>query len=494
MSETNRISQLFKDQNILITGATGFLGKVLVEKFLRCTEVKKLYLLVRSKKGKNPQERLDELYSNMLFDVLKRENPSVLKKCLIIPGDITQEGLGISTPNRILLQEEIDFIFHSAASTRFDDSVKTAVKINTRSTKYVLDLAQECKNLKLLVHVSTAYAFPNVKVLHEKSYNPPKNPHEVLEMIKFGKDDDIEELLGDAPNTYTFSKALAEALVVEKMGIVPSIIVRPSIVCPTLAEPIPGWVNNLQGPMGLFVGAGKGIIRSMYMQGDSYADFVPADVTINGMLSASWYYLSHDQNAQFYNITSSSQYNFTWEELITTGKSVIFNEVPFNGVVWYPGGSIKTVRWVHELCFYLFQLLPAILIDVILVLLRYKPVLYQIQRRIQKGNEVFEYYTNRAWDFSNRRANDVKGIMNEIERKVYKIDGEGFDLKDYLTKCMWCLRRNNLKESDETVPAARRHMKVMWAVDIVVKILFLVVLLYYGYQWYQTLTRTILRY
>jgi hypothetical protein len=47
--------------------------------------------------------------------------------------------------------------------------------------------------------------------------------------LEVGTDEEMELLLGDSPNTYTFSKALAEALVVEKMGTVPAIIVRPSV-------------------------------------------------------------------------------------------------------------------------------------------------------------------------------------------------------------------------------------------------------------------------
>lgn len=92
----------------------------------------------------------------------------------------------------------------------------------------------------------------------------------------------------------------------------------------------------------------------------------------------------------------------------------------------------------------------------------YKSVsrLYQIQKRIQKGGEVFEYYTNKAWNFSNFRADEIRKVMNETERNVFKIDGEGFELRKYLTHCIWCVRRNNLKEADETVPAARRHMKM----------------------------------
>jgi len=56
------ISEFFEGKGVFITGATGFLGKTLVEKLLRsCYHVDKIYLLMRAKKGKSPGERLDEL-------------------------------------------------------------------------------------------------------------------------------------------------------------------------------------------------------------------------------------------------------------------------------------------------------------------------------------------------------------------------------------------------------------------------------------------------
>lgn len=47
----------------LIQG-TGFMGKVFVEKLLRITEVSKIYLLMRSKKGKSPKDRLVDMFAN----------------------------------------------------------------------------------------------------------------------------------------------------------------------------------------------------------------------------------------------------------------------------------------------------------------------------------------------------------------------------------------------------------------------------------------------
>lgn len=63
--ETDRITPYFDGKIIFITGGTGFLGKVLVEKFLRCLpNIGGLWLLVRPKKGVDPQERLKNLFDN----------------------------------------------------------------------------------------------------------------------------------------------------------------------------------------------------------------------------------------------------------------------------------------------------------------------------------------------------------------------------------------------------------------------------------------------
>lgn len=62
MEETSEIAKYFADKSIFITGATGFLGKVLIEKLLRsCPEVKKIYVLVRHKKGNTPQQRIADI-------------------------------------------------------------------------------------------------------------------------------------------------------------------------------------------------------------------------------------------------------------------------------------------------------------------------------------------------------------------------------------------------------------------------------------------------
>ena len=56
------IAGFYRDRSIFITGATGFMGKVLAEKLLRCClGIKNLYLLIRPKSGNDIRTRLEEL-------------------------------------------------------------------------------------------------------------------------------------------------------------------------------------------------------------------------------------------------------------------------------------------------------------------------------------------------------------------------------------------------------------------------------------------------
>lgn len=58
-------------------------------------------------------------------------------------------------------------------------------------------------------------------------------------------------------------------------------------------EPIPGWTDNINGPAGLLIGAGKGVIRTMYCKSDGYADFLPVDIGVNAMIVCTYDYFSH---------------------------------------------------------------------------------------------------------------------------------------------------------------------------------------------------------
>ncbi|XP_071582638.1 putative fatty acyl-CoA reductase CG5065 isoform X1 [Temnothorax nylanderi] len=494
----DRIAETLAGQKILVTGGTGFLGKVLIEKFLRCLpDIAHIYMLIRTKKGKDPKHRLDEIFSSPLFEKVKTQRglPALEKTVTAISGDVSMLGLGLSPEDRKMLIENVTIVIHGAATVRFDELLKRAVLLNTRGTKQMVELAKEMKHLILFVHISTAYCHLEEKVLGEKTYPPPADPHQVIKCVEWMDDDVVEamtdKILGKLPNTYAFTKALSESIVEESMQHIPSIILRPSVVIPIWKEPIPGWTDNINGPTGLLIGAGKGVIRTMYCNENGYADYLPVDIAVNGILLTTWNFIYFkDHEKRVYNMTSSNEFKVTWAEIITRGRKIT-EKIPLNGVVWYPGGSLKKSRLIHNICILLFHMIPAYIIDALLFLAGYKPIMCHVQRRINKGFEVFEYYANNQWDFENTYVEDIRAKLNNTEYKNYQVHGEDLDIDAYFEDCIRAARIYILKELPETLPAARRHLRVMYWVDVITKILFFLLIIYLLASWSESF-RTLL--
>lgn len=494
----DRIIETFVGRKIMVTGGTGFLGKVLLEKFLRCLpEIAQIYMLIRLKKGKDPKQRLLEILDSPLFEKVKTERGllTIQKAITVVSGDVSLPGLGLSPDDRKMLCENIEIVYHGAATVRFDELLKKAVLLNARGTKQMIELAKEMKNLLLFVHISTAYCHLEEKILYEKTYPPPADPHKVIKCVEWMDDDVVEamtdKILGKLPNTYAFTKALAEGLVEESMPYIPSMILRPSVVIPIWKDPLPGWTDNINGPTGLLIGAGKGVIRTMYCNENGYADYLPADIAINAILLCTCNFISFKDDQRVYNLTSSSEFKVPWTEIIERGRKIT-QRVPLNGILWYPGGSMKKSRLLHNICVILFHLIPAYIIDTLLFLLGYKPVLCRVQRRISKGFEVFEYYANRQWDFDNSSVLTARNRMNSLEYKKYQVHGDDMDKDEYFEACIRAARIYILKETPDTLPAARRHLRVMYWVDVFTKFFLFLLLMYVLASWSESF-RTLLK-
>lgn len=278
----SQIGNFFNDRSVFITGATGFMGKVLVEKLLRsCSGVKNIYVLLRNKKGLNTHQRLDELMDAKIFDRLKEENPKALNKVIGISGDISLDGLGLSDNDLKMLIKEISVVFHSAATVKFDEPLRASIEFNVLGTRRVIQFCHKLNKLMALVHVSTAYANCNRFEIDEAFYESPIKPQQVVDAMEWMSDDIINEitpkLVGDRPNTYTYTKALAETLLTQECGSLPVAIVRPSIVTAAAREPCAGWVDNMNGPTGLVLASSKGILRTMLIDSKATADLIPVD-------------------------------------------------------------------------------------------------------------------------------------------------------------------------------------------------------------------------
>ena len=126
------------------------------------------------------------------------------------------------------------------------------MRFNVIGTKMVIELCQRIKHLTMLTHVSTAYANCHMEngAVEERFYAPPMDPNHLISLCEWMDssivNDITKKLLGDRPNTYTFTKSLAENLIYQQSGRLPVVVVRPSIVASSFQEPLPGWVDNVR--------------------------------------------------------------------------------------------------------------------------------------------------------------------------------------------------------------------------------------------------------
>ncbi|KAK7600949.1 hypothetical protein V9T40_008390 [Parthenolecanium corni] len=301
----SEIQEFFKEKSVFITGATGFLGHVLLSKLLRsCPDIEEIYLLLREKKGKTPTDRFNDLLEDEVFKIIKEECPKSLLKIRPISGDCLKSGLGITAADKETLKNRVNVIFHVAATVRFDAPIRDAAHMNIRSTSDLLDLAHEIKNLKAFVHVSTAFSnCVGRNVVEEKLYDSPISPMNLLTLVDTLDEDVLERitpgLLGNYPNTYVFTKAVAEEVCRLKGSDLPLAIFRPAIVISSQKEPIPGWINNVYGPTGVVAGAAVGLLRVLYIEQSSKANVVPCDFVVNAAIASAWSVGTRDNELEF---------------------------------------------------------------------------------------------------------------------------------------------------------------------------------------------------
>lgn len=230
------IDNFYKDGKIFLTGGTGFLGKILLYTLLRrfpCIE--SIYVLVRERKGVSPQERMEKMLENVIFDNLQKEEPSFRSKIKVIQGNLEQDTMALSDPDYDEICSNVNIIFHCAATLKFDEDLKIAIKTNICSTQTMVQLAKNCPQLRIFTYVSTAFSNANQKTIEETIYSPATHYSELIRLSRLGESEHQEyetakqRLATENVNTYTLTKAAAEQLINEEARGIPVSIFRPSI-------------------------------------------------------------------------------------------------------------------------------------------------------------------------------------------------------------------------------------------------------------------------
>ncbi|XP_047542413.1 putative fatty acyl-CoA reductase CG5065 [Vanessa atalanta] len=488
MAPSIGVSEFYAGKTIFITGATGFMGKVLIEKLLRCCpDLKRIYLLMRPKRGQNTKERLDDFINCRVFDYLQDKSPKAFDKITVIQGDILQEDLGISIQDWDLLQKETEVLFHCAACVRFDMFIRDAVNMNTVGTLKVLKLADGMKKLEVFVHVSTSYCRCEVHTLEERLYPAKHRPQDVIECVKWMDDDLLTylqpKLIDPQPNTYAYTKSLTEDLVSQYVGKYPIVIARPSIVTAAYKEPLPGWVDNMNGPTGLLVGAGKGVIRTMHCNDSYSADVIPVDMAVNACILLSYLTaLEKPKEVRICNITQSGNNSITWGQALDMGR-IHVQEFPFSVCLWYPGGSPKSSKVQHLIAAFFTHLLPAYFVDLIMFLMGKKTFMIKIQKRVSYGLDVLQYYTTKEWFFNNDNYRALSKQVSKVDNEIFYTNLEVMNWSAYIRNYIKGAREYCCKEDPATLPQARKLHRQLYYLDKAVQFVIYFLVAYFIYYY-----------
>jgi fatty acyl-CoA reductase len=323
-------------KRILLTGVTGFLGQVILERLLLDFPDTHVTLLVRSQTSSTAVDRVHYLMRKPAFDVLRKVaggedalNELLDSRVDVIDGDFTH-----GEPD---IPEGIDVVIHSAATVSFDPPIDEGFETNLLGALNLYRGATR-RNRPHLVHVSTAYVagvqkgvIPEGPLDHRVDYaleaelamdsrhdveaasRKPEMLRHFLE--KAGKEhsragpqtvsQDAEERRKDWvtnrlveygrqrartlgwPDVYTFTKAMGERAVEDlahEQGLSLS-IVRPSIIESALAHPAPGWIDGFKMADPIIRAYGLGQIPEFPGIPEGIVDLIPVDYVVNAILA-----------------------------------------------------------------------------------------------------------------------------------------------------------------------------------------------------------------
>lgn len=133
MEDETPVLDFYAGKSILLTGATGFLGRAILSKLLRdVSEISSIYLLMREKRDQSIYERTQQLLMNTdpILTKVVAKNPRCFLKVKPIAGDLMQAGLGLSQNDRRLLIADINVVISCAADIGFHRPLKSIVQSN----------------------------------------------------------------------------------------------------------------------------------------------------------------------------------------------------------------------------------------------------------------------------------------------------------------------------------------------------------------------------
>lgn len=170
MVRDNELTRFFENSEIFVTGGSGVVGKALIDKLLRSCNVRRIYVLLRPKREMNAERRLAKMRQAKIFQMLHNQKPNEMDKLTAIPGDVSHLGLGIDEQHLEMLQR-VSIVFHCAATVRFDEPLRVALRLNVGGTLEAIKFAERLQHLRVFVHVSTFFSNTYLKHVENKVHS-----------------------------------------------------------------------------------------------------------------------------------------------------------------------------------------------------------------------------------------------------------------------------------------------------------------------------------
>ncbi len=396
---------------VLLTGVTGFVGKVVLEELSRRAESLKLeqiYVLIRAKKNQAAEVRFrEEVVASECFSALP---PGWESRVKVLSGDLTEWKLDPATQQE--LQTELTHVIHCAASVAFDLPVKEAAEANIVSALNLLEVVRGCRKLKRFVDVSTAYVSPHsgndLTPIPEALVPLPESAELLFKGIMDGSLEEkaLLQKLG-YPNTYTLTKCLSEHLLTERKGEIPLAIVRPSIISASWQYPRPGWIDSYAAFAG-FVGLiGAGMLKCVVAQEETVLDIVPCDVVSHRIIETAFQQTGTPALVQ--HVVSGVDQGCRIDTCLA-GIENYFRRHPVQG---WPGlkaisngGSIAVQDWLQHK-------LPTMVASAWFGLqgkTRQKRQIQKVVEKIQYLNDAFPYFTHNTFRFESATPMALAGF------------------------------------------------------------------------------------
>ncbi|XP_071876806.1 putative fatty acyl-CoA reductase CG5065 isoform X1 [Bombus fervidus] len=481
LNKTNTLEEFYAGCGILVTGASGFVGKGLLEKLIRvCPRITAIFILIRPKTNETIEQRFKKIMDDPIYDGIKAKNPSLFSRVYPVKGDVSMPNLGLSREVRNLLLEKVNIVFHLAATVRFNEPLSVAVNVNTKGTARVIELWNELKHPVSFVYVSTAYSNANLHEIGEKVYTTSLSPSEVIDMCdKFDKMSINlleKRILKTYPNTYTFSKNLAEQIVANKCKDLPVAIVRPSIIGASLEEPCPGWIQNISALTGVFLLISKGCATAIRGRRDARVDLVPVDFVVDTMICTAWHVTLHPEHeVKVYNCTSNAC-PFKFGQMIDAMVKCSI-ETPLNNTLWYPDCPVIANRYIWNVRSVIPRLFLAFVIDIFLRLRGSKPIMIKLLRN---GNKLFASlvpFTTREWTFHRDYCSDLARKVKMLnDSDIVKLDLRDMNWEKYVAIYLMGIKKFILKEDFISI-AQQRLSRLFW-IHQITKICGIIILLW----------------